>query len=98
MADTTIKVDSTVRDRLAVLAAERGVTIRDLVEELALATPTRKDLEERHSAAMAYLREQVCHDLVQGDVRAGERFWRELEAGRAPSSISDATQVPRPRR
>ncbi len=98
MADTTIKVDSAVRDRLAVLATERGVTIRDLVEELARATPTRKDLEERHAAAMAYLREQVCPGLVESDVRAGERFWRELEAGRSPSSISEAAQVPRPRR
>jgi hypothetical protein len=98
MADTTIKVDSAVRDRLAVLAAEHGVTIRDLVEELARATPTRKDLEERHSAAMAYLREHVCPDLAEDDVQAGERFWQELEAGRSLSSTSDAAQVPRPRR
>ncbi|MGB8200266.1 MAG: hypothetical protein WCF33_11305 [Pseudonocardiaceae bacterium] len=47
---------------------------------------------------MAYLREQVCPDLVESDVRAGERFWRELEAGRSPSSISEAARVPRPRR
>jgi hypothetical protein len=97
MADTTIKVDSAVRDRLAVLAAERGVTIRDLVDELAQATPTRKDLEERHAAAMAYLREQMCPDLADGDLRVGERFWRELEAGRSPSAISEAAQVSRPR-
>lgn len=85
MADTTINVDRAVRDRLAVLAAERGVMTRDLVEELARATPTRKDLQERHVAAMVYLREQVCPDLVEGDVRAGERFWRELEAGQLTS-------------
>jgi hypothetical protein len=98
MADTTIKVESAVRDRLAVLAAERGVTIRDLVEELARATPIRKDLEARHAAAMAYLREHVCPDLVESDARAGERFWRELEADRSPSLISEVAQVPRPRR
>lgn len=98
MADTTIKVDSAVRDRLALLAAERGVTIRDLVDELAQATPTRKDLQARHAAAMAYLREHVCPDLVESDIRAGERFWRELEAGRSPSSTSEAAQVSRPGR
>lgn len=51
MADTTIKVDSTVRDRLAVLAAQRGSTIRALVAELAAATPTRVELDARYSAA-----------------------------------------------
>jgi hypothetical protein len=50
------------------------------------------------AAAMAYLREQVCPDFVESDARPGERFWRELEAGRSPASISEAAQVPRPRR
>jgi hypothetical protein len=98
MADTTIKVDSAVRDRLALLAAERGVTIRELVEELARATLTQKDLKERHAAAVAYLREHVCPDLVEDDIRTGERFWRELKAGRLPSSIREAAPLPRPRR
>ncbi|MGH3829997.1 MAG: hypothetical protein ACRDRS_06015 [Pseudonocardiaceae bacterium] len=87
MADTTIKVatikvDSAVRDRLAMLAAQRGVSIRDLVAELAAATPTREELDARRAAATVYLGEQLCPDLNDDDAVAGERFWRELEASR----------------
>ena len=80
MPDTTIKVDSTVRDRLALLAAQRGATIRDLVSELAASTPTREELAARQVAATAHLREQLCPDLDDDDLADGERFWRELEA------------------
>ncbi|MGI8697198.1 MAG: hypothetical protein ACR2JQ_11245 [Mycobacteriales bacterium] len=86
MADTTIKVDSSVRDRLAVLAAQRGATIRDLVTELAAQTPTKEELAARHATVTAYLREHLCPDLDGEDAAAGERFWRGLEAGRPPSS------------
>lgn len=91
MADTTIKVDCSVRDRLAVLAAQRGATIRDLVAELAQATPTHGELVARHAAATAYLREHLTPDLGEDDAIAGERFWTELEAGRPPSSLTGAT-------
>lgn len=57
--DTTIKVDSAVRDRLAVLAAQRGSTIRDLVAELAEATPTQQELAARQAAAAAYVAENL---------------------------------------
>jgi len=53
MADTTIKVDSAVRDRLALLAMQRGSTIRSLIGELAEATPTREELDARYAAATA---------------------------------------------
>jgi len=33
---------------------------------------------------MAYLREQVCPDLAEGDVRAGERFSRAAWPLRLP--------------
>lgn len=85
MADTTIKVATSVRDRLAVLAAQRGATIRDLVAELAQATPTSEELAARHAAATAYLREQLAPNL---DAATGESFWAELEAGRTPSSLN----------
>ncbi|GGX83990.1 hypothetical protein GCM10010358_42730 [Streptomyces minutiscleroticus] len=56
MADeTSIKVGVATRDRLAVLAAERGTTIRRLVEELAAARPTRAEYEERATQARAEL-------------------------------------------
>jgi hypothetical protein len=85
MADATIKVDSVVRDRLAVLAAQRGSTIRDLVAALAATTPTREELDVRHAAATAYIREHLVPDFGQADVEAGERLWRDLEAGRLTS-------------
>ncbi len=88
MADTTIKVDISVRDRLAVLAAQRGATIRDLVAELAQATPTSEELTARHAAATTYLREQLAPNL---DTATGESFWAELEAGRVPSSLNATT-------
>lgn len=84
MADTTIKVDTSVRDRLAVLAAQRGATIRDLVAELAQATPTSEELTARYAAATTYLREQLAPNL---DAATGESFWTELEAGRVPGRV-----------
>jgi len=94
MADTTIKVDSMVRDRLAALAAQRGCSIRDLVAELAESTPTREELDERHAAATAYIREHLCPELSSDDQAEAEKLWRELEAGRTPSSLRTTTRGP----
>lgn len=80
MADTTIKVDSVVRDRLAVLAAQRGSTIRDLVAELAEVTPTEEELAARQAAAATYVSEHLMPGFGADDVAAGERFWQELES------------------
>jgi predicted DNA-binding ribbon-helix-helix protein len=80
VADTTIKVDSVVRDRLAVLAAQRGSTIRDLVAELAEATPTQEELAARQVAAAAYVAEHLLPGFSADDVAAGDRLWRELES------------------
>jgi len=91
MPDTTIKVDSAVRDRLAVLAAQRGATIRDLVTDFAASTPTQEELAARHVAATSYLREHVCPDLDENDLADGERLWRELETRRGSSTSRDET-------
>jgi hypothetical protein len=80
VADTTIKVDSAVRDRLALLAAQRGSTIRDLVTDLAEATPTHEELTARQAAAAAYIREHLIPDFDQDDIDAGEELWRQLHA------------------
>jgi hypothetical protein len=82
--NTTIKIDAQVRDRLAQLARERGTTIRDLVTELAAATPTQAELSARAEAATAYVREHINPQLTDADLAAAERFWTELEAGRVP--------------
>ncbi|GAA1830509.1 hypothetical protein GCM10009682_56560 [Luedemannella flava] len=83
--DTTIKVDSTVRDRLGELARQRGTTIRDLVAELAEKTPTEAELAARAEAATAYVREHVNPALSHEDLAAGEAFWAAVESGRVPT-------------
>lgn len=91
MPDSTIKVDSAVRDRLALLAAQRGATIRDLVTELAASTPTQEEIAARHVAAMLYLREQLCPELDESDLVDGERIWRDMERLRGSNAALDAT-------
>lgn len=78
MSKKTIKVDAAVRDRLSVLAAERGVTIRDLVAGLALSTPTEDDLRRRQADAIAYLKTHLIPDFDDGDLAAGEAMWRHI--------------------
>ncbi|MEW2291261.1 hypothetical protein ABZ719_00935 [Streptomyces sp. NPDC006743] len=53
--ETSIKVSTAARDRLARLAAEHGTTIRSLVEELAQGTPTQAEYAERAELARAEL-------------------------------------------
>lgn len=86
--DTTIKVDSAVRDRLALLAQERGTTVRALVAELAESLPTLAERQERSASVVNYLRTRVAADLDADDVQAGEDFWRELQAGRLPAALT----------
>lgn len=55
--DTSIKVSRQTRERLARLAAERGTTLKDVVEELAAATLTAAELAEREHRARDVLAE-----------------------------------------
>jgi predicted DNA-binding ribbon-helix-helix protein len=87
MNTTTIKVDSLVRDRLAVIARERGMSLGELVKALADATPTRSELEERAAAATAYLRIHVSKELGDEELAVAEHVWLELEAGRVPATL-----------
>jgi hypothetical protein len=56
--DTSIKVSRQTRERLARLAAERGSTLKDVVEELAGATLTAAELAEREQRARAVLEQR----------------------------------------
>ncbi|WP_233521599.1 hypothetical protein [Streptomyces triticagri] len=83
MADTTIKVDRAVRDRLLELARERGMTMRDLVAELAGATPTQDELRARYEATKAYVEEHFLgRPYTEEDEAAGEKAWADVAAGR----------------
>ncbi|WP_249416718.1 hypothetical protein [Streptomyces sp. TS71-3] len=83
MADTTIKVDPAVRDRLLELARERGMTMRDLVAQLAEATPTQEELRQRYEATKAYVEEHFLgRPYTEEDEKAGEKLWADVVAGR----------------
>ncbi|NES13986.1 MULTISPECIES: hypothetical protein [Micromonospora] len=87
--DTTIKVDAEVRDRLTVLARERGISMRDLVAEFARATPTREELRERAARAEAYLRSRLAPQLDDEDLARAEGVWAAIESGDAPESLAE---------
>ncbi|MET8412866.1 hypothetical protein ABZV34_33135 [Streptomyces sp. NPDC005195] len=73
---TSIKTSEEVRDRLRVLAAERGTTITELLEELASRELTDAERERRAVEAAAELgvdySEQVQH--------AGQDAWAKIRA------------------
>lgn len=89
MADTTIKVDSQVRDRLAVLASEHGTTTRDFVARLAAATPTRAELQRRQAQAVEYIRSHLRPDFGPDDIAAGHDIWDDLPVARPPNNPAE---------
>lgn len=93
MADTSIKVDELVRDRLAQLAREQGTTMRELVAELTAARLTAEEVDARYERAHAYLTEHLCPALTEEDTAAGRWVWEELRSGRVPASLSPPASV-----
>ncbi len=79
--DTSIKVSRQTRERLALLAAERGSTLKDVVEELAAAAPTAADLAKRELRARAVLAERFGVEVTEADLTASARL-REAIARR----------------
>lgn len=75
--DTSIKVSRQTRERLARLAAERGSTLKDVVEELAAATFTAAELAEREARARAVLAESFGVEVTDADLAASARL-REM--------------------
>lgn len=55
MAHTTIKVESSIRDRLAILAAEKDTTIAGLVGEFATHTLTQSERDEQVAKTLEVL-------------------------------------------
>ncbi len=83
MADTTIKVDPAVRDRLLELAKERGMSMRDLVGQLAGATPTQEEQRKRYEETKAYVETHFLGGpYTEEDEKAGEKLWADVTAGR----------------
>ncbi|MFA3842270.1 hypothetical protein [Streptomyces aureus] len=63
MATTTIQVSREVRDHLAELAQERGLSLGQLVEALAAEQPTAAQRAERLAADREVVRRQIGIDL-----------------------------------
>lgn len=82
MADTTIKIDEGIRDRLRTLAEERGLSTRAYVERVVAATPTADERAERTARAIAYVRANLRPDLTAEDVREAQSWRAEIAAGR----------------
>jgi hypothetical protein len=75
--DTSIKVSRQTRERLARLAAERGSTLKDVVEELAAATLTAAELAEREARARTVLAENFGVEVTDAELAASARL-REM--------------------
>jgi len=79
--DTSIKVSKQTRERLARLAAERHTTLKDIVEDLAAATPTAAELAERERRARTALAEHFGVEVGSAELDASARL-RDMIARR----------------
>jgi hypothetical protein len=81
MADeTSIKVGIATRDRLNVLAAERGTTVRALVEVMAGEALTADEREERAAEARAYLHKTTGTKVTPTMQAAGRALMDRITA------------------
>ncbi|WP_331742969.1 hypothetical protein OG239_42825 (plasmid) [Streptomyces sp. NBC_00868] len=73
---TSIKATEATRDRLRVLAQERGTTITELLEELAQSQLTQAEREQRAVQAAAELGIEYTEQVQQ----AGQSAWDRIRA------------------
>ncbi|WP_437045501.1 hypothetical protein [Streptomyces sp. enrichment culture] len=80
MSDAMIRVPAEVRDRLAVIAESRGMSIRSLVREFAESTLTEEERRERAERTRAYLAEHFGVEVTDEESAAMGRRLREAFA------------------
>lgn len=85
MADTTIKISESTRDRLRTLAEERGMSTRAYVERVVAATPTETERAERTARAVAYVRANLREDFTEDDVRDAQEWRAAIASGQVGS-------------
>ncbi|MFI9547977.1 hypothetical protein ACIHAR_29375 [Streptomyces sp. NPDC052016] len=73
---TSIKTSEAVRDRLRILAEERGTTITELLEDLATRELTAAEREQRAFEAARELGIEYTKQVQQ----AGEDAWAKIRA------------------
>ncbi|WP_371791816.1 hypothetical protein OG285_20595 [Streptomyces sp. NBC_01471] len=71
MATTTIQVPKETRDHLAELAKERGLSLGQLVDQLAAQQPTAAQVAERVAATRKVLRERMGCTLTDEEFDQG---------------------------
>jgi hypothetical protein len=81
-SDTSIKISKAARERLSLLAAQRGVTMRELVEKMTMETPTQEELAARADEASRYLRDRMGINVTEEALMASARL-REAIAERS---------------
>ncbi|MBD0425031.1 hypothetical protein H0H10_38660 [Streptomyces sp. TRM S81-3] len=69
--NTTIQVSRKARDHLAQVAKERGMTLGQLVEQLAAEQPTAEQIAERVAATRKVLRERLGCTLSDEEFDSG---------------------------
>lgn len=80
MDDTSIKVSKAARERLNQLAAERGTTMRELVEKMAASTLTEAELAARAEKARHYLSAQMGIEVDDQALAASARLRAAIES------------------
>lgn len=78
MADTTVRLDAAVRDRLATQAADRGMSLRQYVATLAEERTTAAERIERARHNRKALAEHFGVHLTEEDMQQGEDFVRNI--------------------
>ncbi|MFF3555874.1 hypothetical protein ACWD4V_21715 [Streptomyces tsukubensis] len=77
MSDAMIRVPAEVRDRLAVIAESRGLSIRSLVQEFAEETLTEEERRERADRTRDYLAEHFGVRVTEEESAAMGRRLRD---------------------
>ncbi|TGA84068.1 hypothetical protein E2651_42785 [Streptomyces sp. MZ04] len=82
MSEVMIRVPADVRDRLAVVAASRNMSVRALMQEVAERMLTAEERQERAERCRAYLAEHFGAEVTDEESAAVGRKVRDFFDGR----------------
>ncbi|MFJ7998515.1 hypothetical protein ACIQ7D_15420 [Streptomyces sp. NPDC096310] len=87
--DVMIRVPDSVRNRLAVLAEARSISIRALLQEFAESTLTPEEREEKVAATKRYIAEHFGVHVTEADLEAARRRVRESNSGQETAPTTE---------
>lgn len=93
MKDVMIRVPDTVRDRLALLAESRNISIRALLQEFAETTLTAEEREERAAEARRYIAEHFGVAVSDADETVMQRKIDAAFRRMYATGTTDATET-----